>query len=469
MKWTVLPFLLLLASGCATQAVRVTTTASGSQSSGATGLDVCTVWGTRGINTDQWLADQFKGTQDPFFRSVNAATALDDVSSCDLAVVVRMEKKVSTAEAFSAYTKESLFRLETQNSAGAAFMKAITSQGSKMLDEGAPTRLGAAVFKAVSEDRALFEKLKSQRDAAEAKRREEEAAQALAKGGMSKTDIKALREVLAGSAAAKKEEKPVKSSDIDQPRYRLPERPQDFALVIGIEEYSALPAASYAERDAEVFKNHLIAQGLPVRNVVQLTGSKATKTGLTKYLEEWLPRNVTPESRVYFYFSGHGAPDVATQQSYLVPWDGDANFLDSTAYPIKRLYQKLGDLKAKEVVVAMDACFSGSGGRSVLAKGARPLVTKVDAGMQPPDKLVVFSAADATEITSALDDEGHGIFTYYFLKGIGGAAKDPSGRVTARGLFEYLRPKVADAARRQNREQSSVLKAADPDVELSRF
>lgn len=45
---------------------------------------------------------------------------------------------------------------------------------------------------------------------------------------------------------------------------------------------------------------------------------------------------------------------------------------------MKSLYHNLGQLKAKRVVVALDSCFSGAGGRSVLASGVKPLVTKLD-------------------------------------------------------------------------------------------
>ena len=43
--------------------------------------------------------------------------------------------------------------------------------------------------------------------------------------------------------------------------------------------------------------------------------------------------------------------DVKTGQAYLVPWDGDPNFLENTAYPVSRLYRKLGELPAKQVFV----------------------------------------------------------------------------------------------------------------------
>lgn len=256
-------------------------------------------------------------------------------------------------------------------------------------------------------------------------------------------------------------------SDVDRASYPSAQHPHDYAVVVGIEGYQDLPAARFAERDAKAVMDHLLALGLPSRNVVDLRGDKAGFKSVEKYVEVWLPRNVHEGSRVFFYFSGHGAPDARTGQAYLLPWDGDPGFLENTGYPIKRLYEKLGSLKAKEVIVAMDACFSGAGGRSVLAKGARPLVTKVDA-VAVPQNLTVFAAAAGDQITSTLEDQGHGTFTYYFLKGLSGGAKDASDRVTTKALYDYLKPKVQDAARRQNRDQEPVLHAQG-DRELVRF
>lgn len=235
------------------------------------------------------------------------------------------------------------------------------------------------------------------------------------------------------------------------PNFRSREQSDDFALVIGISEYSELPDAQFADRDGMAVVAHMEALGVPRRNIIHLKNSKAGYSSLKKYLESWLPRNVKSNSRVYFYFSGHGAPDVDNGDAYLIPWDGDPNFLKDTAYPLKRLYKNLSALKAKEVIVALDACFSGAGGRSVLAKGARPLVTKVNMSQSSNGRLTLFAAASSTQITTTLEDKGHGIFTYYFLKGL-----SRSG-TTAKSLYEYLKPKVQDEARRQNREQTPTL------------
>ncbi|MBI5625420.1 MAG: caspase family protein [Elusimicrobia bacterium] len=245
-------------------------------------------------------------------------------------------------------------------------------------------------------------------------------------------------------------------SDVDRPSYKAAEKPDRFALVVGIEKYESLPSADFAERDARAVREHLLGLGYPERNVVFLTGSKAGKAGIQKYVESWLPRNVKAGSRVFVYFSGHGAPDPVSGEAFLVPWDGDPKFLEDTGYPIKRLYSKLGDLKAKEVLVALDACFSGAGGRSVLPKGTRPLVAKVDAGLGDMSRLVVFSASSSEEITGAEEVQGHGLFTYHFLKGL----NETRGSTTVQGLYDYLRPKVQDAARRDNRDQSPQLMPA---------
>lgn len=271
------------------------------------------------------------------------------------------------------------------------------------------------------------------------------------------------------AAVSRAEPAGVPASDIDRPAYHLASRPNDYALVVGVGKYSALPEAQYAERDVEAVREHLVALGLPQRNIIQLSGSKATRGALQGYLEEWLPKNVKADSTVFFYYSGHGAPDAKTGQAFLVPWDGNAAFLQSTAYPLKQLYGSLGKLRAKSVIVALDSCFSGAGGRSVLAQGARPLVTQVEEGAGSQDRVTVFAAASTDEITGTLAEQGHGAFTYYFLKGLGGEAKNGAGLVTAKSLFDYLSPNVQDEAHRQNREQTPKFIGAKPDQILADF
>lgn len=272
-------------------------------------------------------------------------------------------------------------------------------------------------------------------------------------------------DIAAAVAAAMKQQQPAPETAPAPAGPRLPplskpvifssDRPDDLAVIVGVESYSDIAAkAPYAERDAEAFKAHVRALGVPERNIVLLTGSKASRSALVKNVEGWLPRMSKPGSRVYFYFSGHGAPDPRNGTAYLVPWDGDPNFLDATGYPVNELYKRLGELPASQVLVALDSCFSGAGGRSVLPTGARPLVGRL-APVAVPSKLTVLTASASNEISGSLDEKGHGAFTWFLLEGLN------AGKRSAKELHAYLTPKVQDESRRLNRDQTPQLLGAD--------
>ncbi len=246
-------------------------------------------------------------------------------------------------------------------------------------------------------------------------------------------------------------------SDVDTPNYQAPENENAFAVVVGVEDYGRLPKADFAQRDAEAVRAHLAALGYPTRNVAVLSEDQASLSGIEKHVEAWLAEKVNADSRVLFYFSGHGAPDPKTGQTYLMPWDGDPKYLANTGYPLSRLFAKLNALPSHATLVVLDTCFSGSGGRSVLAEGTRPLVTRVDLGRASIGDLTVLTASAGDEVTGTSKDQGHGLLTYYFLKGLNGEARASSDGVSVQDLYEYLRPKVEDAARLDNREQSPQL------------
>lgn len=243
-------------------------------------------------------------------------------------------------------------------------------------------------------------------------------------------------------------------SDVDAPTYVAEEKADNFAIVVGIEKYSAIPDAAFAERDADAMRKHLIALGYPERNILFLAGERATRSAIRKYVEVWLPKNVKPDSQVFFYFSGHGAPDPASKQAYLVPWDGDPKFLENTGYPIAKLYRSLGALKARKVLVALDSCFSGAGGRSVIAQGTRPLVMKIDSSIPAgAENITILSASAGDQISGSDNAQGHGLFTYYLLRSLNLSG----GKASVKDAYAAMVPEVEDAARRQNRAQTPQL------------
>jgi len=253
------------------------------------------------------------------------------------------------------------------------------------------------------------------------------------------------------------------TSDVDVlPQRETTPRKNAYAIVIGIEQYrQKLPRADFAAADAKTVREYLTeVMSYPEENVVTLVNDYASYVDMAKYFERWLPNNVENDSTVFVYYSGHGAPNPLTgDASYLVPYDGDPSFIDQTGYPLKRLYNALGKLPAKEIIVALDACFSGAGGRSVLAEGARPLVMNLQSSFALSGNVKVMAASSGNQISSTYKDKGHGLFTYFLLKGI----KDEDvvkedGSLAVRNLFSYIKPRVERIARkRYNNEQTPQL------------
>ena len=252
------------------------------------------------------------------------------------------------------------------------------------------------------------------------------------------------------------------ASDVDTIRPVSERRRQDaYAVVVGIERYREnLPKADFAERDAKIVSQYLIqVLGYPEENVVVRVNDKAARTDLEKYFEDWLANHVEPANSVFIYFSGHGAPSTKTGEAYLVPYDGDPAFIEKTGYPLKRLYEYVNKLPAREVVVVLDSCFSGAGGRSVIATGMRPMALSVENPILSGGKTVVLAASSAKQVSSTYNQKGHGLLTYFFLKGIQGEADLNRDRaIDLTELFEYVRPQVERIARREfNNEQTPQL------------
>jgi hypothetical protein len=251
-------------------------------------------------------------------------------------------------------------------------------------------------------------------------------------------------------------------SDVDEiPAVKSKPNKNAYAVIIGIEQYrQKLPPADFAAHDARIVAEYLLkVMGYPEENVVILLNDKASKSDFDKYLGRWLSNNVEKGSSVFIYYSGHGAPNPNTGDAYLVPYDGDPTFIDDTGYSLQRLYEQLGRLPAKEIVVALDSCFSGAGGRSVLAKGARPLVMNLQSTFVLPANVTVMAAASSHQISSTYEEKSHGLFTYFMLKGIkDGDVVRQNGSIAIGDLFAFMKPQIERIARKQyNNEQSPQL------------
>ena len=260
-------------------------------------------------------------------------------------------------------------------------------------------------------------------------------------------------------------------ADIDIPPKTKMRNPDAVAVVIGVENYQYVPDATYAYNDAEVFREYLSETlGFKKQRIKIATNSKATQAELNKLLGSngWLSRNIVKgKSDLVVYFSGHGISNQTDQSTGILPFDVDPNY--AIGLPLSKLYEDLSKMGAKTVTVYLDACFTGQTRDSkMLIADARPIIITPKKG-NFPSNINVFSASSGSQISGALKEKEHGLFTYYLLKGMSGDAdinKDKS--IQLNELSKYVSKNVKNQAAINGREQTPELQG-DKDRVLVQF
>jgi hypothetical protein len=233
-----------------------------------------------------------------------------------------------------------------------------------------------------------------------------------------------------------------------------------IAIIYGIEEYRHTFPATYKNRDAAYFYRYCReVLRIPEERIYLRTDSDATKGDFDYVFEPrattnqgWLKKRLrdpaeAAKADVFVYLAGHGFPDLATNQPYLIPYDIRPEQA-SNGLQLERLYETLSEFGARSVTVFVESCFSGASGydrggkEQLLALNMNPVFPVMEQPMIGP-RTVVFAATSGKSPSSNRDDLKHGIFTYFVLKGLGGAAdSDGDKAVTVAELFRYLEKEV---------------------------
>lgn len=269
-------------------------------------------------------------------------------------------------------------------------------------------------------------------------------------------------------------DKPMVVETLPPPPPPPPSRDQ-WAVVIGAGRYESaeVPKLRYTVPDAEGLYQILIGPaGFKREHVLLLTDRterKPTLRNIKWALGTFLARSAKKDDTVLIYFAGHGAPEVDQQgverdglAKYLVPIDADPDDLYSTALPMDELQTIFNRIEAERVVVFLDACYSGAaGGRTFASKKTRAM--NVDdlflERLTRSKGRAILTASRAAEVSLELPDLGHGVFTYYLIQGLKGAADlNHDGIVTLQELYEYLEQQVTQKARSVGGNQHPVMK-----------
>lgn len=229
-----------------------------------------------------------------------------------------------------------------------------------------------------------------------------------------------------------------KKSDVDMD---IPENQQNnentFALIIANENYQDVAAVPNAINDGEVFAEYCKKTlGLPTSNVVLV--KDATYNNIKREINKLsqIANVYKGAAKMIFYYAGHGVPNESTKDAFLLPVDGYGTDT-STGYSLNELYVTLGRMPAEQIVVLLDACFSGTQRGDGMLASARGVAIKAKPN-KVDGKMVVLSAAQGDETAYPYEEQRHGLFTYYLLKKL----QQTKGNVSLGDLTTYIKDNV---------------------------
>ena len=223
-----------------------------------------------------------------------------------------------------------------------------------------------------------------------------------------------------------------------------------FVVIISNENYKYEEAVPYALNDGSTFRLYCEKTlGIPEKNIKYVPDASLNDM---KYFLSWLERVMKAyegSARAIFYYSGHGMPDVANRQAFLLPVDGHSISPES-GLSTETLYARLGALQSASTMVLLDACFSGACRDGGMMQSARSVVIapKKDA---VSGNMVVFSAAKGNETAYPYRDKKHGMFTYFFLEKL----NEMGGCVNLGELSDYVRAKVSQMSVIENEKSQT--------------
>lgn len=210
-----------------------------------------------------------------------------------------------------------------------------------------------------------------------------------------------------------------------------------YAVIIGNELYENEAQVPFAENDAKIFKDYVQQTlGIPENHIRLMTNAGLNRIrGAVRWLKEAMEAQ-SGQGKIILYYAGHGIPDEANKDAYLLPVDGIGSDVES-AYPLNRLYKELSALPSERITIFLDACFSGAKREGDMMASARGVAIKVKE-TAPQGKMVVFTAAQGDETAYPFKSQKHGIFTYYLLKKL----QETQGKATLGELGDYLTTEV---------------------------
>jgi uncharacterized caspase-like protein len=225
-----------------------------------------------------------------------------------------------------------------------------------------------------------------------------------------------------------------------------------WVLLIGVNQYQdpTFPALKYAAIDCQGISKALTAATDPFphkeflihNDLVEQTPSLAR----VEFSLQRLVSEAQVQDTILIYFSGHGVVEPIEQQTVLCLYDTDREHLLKTGLPIQTVLELLSHCAAHSQLLWLDACHSGNM-RSLEQSPKQRTGTQLNPSTQLLASLrqavsnrgfYALLSCDEGQQSWEFPDLGHGVFSYYLMQGLNGAAADAQGMIDADSLYRYV-------------------------------
>src|ERR1700733_12089519 len=223
---------------------------------------------------------------------------------------------------------------------------------------------------------------------------------------------------------------------------------QTYALLVGISKYSKPELAlQFANADASVFGTLMespLGGGIPNSNVLLLTDEKATTAAVRNGFQDFLKRRAGKNDTVMILIASHGTVDVpGSKDAFILTYDSDPQDLKSTALGVDELQSLFQEQlsKVRRVLLFVDVCKAGTIGtihNTTVASNVQML-----GDIQGDLFGLLASRPREVSLEGPEFGGGHGVFSYFVMKGLQGSADtNHDGVVDADELIKYVSEQV---------------------------
>ena len=254
-----------------------------------------------------------------------------------------------------------------------------------------------------------------------------------------------------------------------------------LALVVGVSRYKfhegGLNDLEYAHADSRSIADFLKTRaGFRDADISYLENENATVENVRAAVDLFLDR-ARENDLVFLFVASHGTQDPFDPKNlYLVLHDSKVTNMSRTALNMSELQTLFSTrLRAKRMVILIDACHSGGVDAAEPMSGARQLERNENNTFNVyAEKL--FSGEGRALLTSSDVNEisqegkkwggGHGVFTWAVLEGLGGVADVNRDHVVTTGeLFDFVSDKVREQT--SGRQSPRALAGTNRDFPLT--